>query len=259
MNDKPEPQLDTRPDVDARSAGVDTPASDHADSGRSTSRAAELTTSKVLAGGMAAATAAVLGSHYGSLGTVGGAAVGSVITTVGTSLYQRSLERARTRVATRVPGATAIPRPRSASPTPRRGSALRADSPSRADSSSTVRRWARYGLVATVLVFAVGLGLVTGVEWVKGAPLSGGAGGTSVGRLVGPTPPVAPSEPEPGTPAGNGDSAGNGDPSEDADPSADAEPSDGPAPSSPTPPPSGEPPAPPDPLRMPGSELLLGR
>ncbi len=133
-------------------------------------KVAELSTSKVLAGGMAAATSAVLGSHFGAFGTVGGAAVGSVITTVATSLYQSSLLRAKERVACRVPvSAPTLPRPHLP-----RGRTVRAASS------------------GAFLIFAVGIALVTGVEWAKGAPLSGGSPGTSLGRVFSPAPTVKP-------------------------------------------------------------------
>ena len=117
-------------------------------------RRIELTTSKVTAGALAAATAAAAGSAFGAAGTVAGAAAGSVVSTVGAAVYQRSLERTGDSVRTRLQS---------------RGVAL----PTR--------------LLAGVaaVVFVLGLLLVTGFEWVKGSPLSGGQGGTSIGRVLG--------------------------------------------------------------------------
>ena len=37
-----------------------------------------------------------------------------------------------------------------------------------------------------VVAFAIGLFVVTGIEWVKGSPISGGESGTSVGRVLRP-------------------------------------------------------------------------
>jgi hypothetical protein len=189
------------------------------------SKATELSTSKVVAGGMAAATSAVLGSQFGAFGTVGGAAVGSVVTTVGTSLYQRSLEHARSRVTARLPmqvgrgqqppeggippsatvrntaadtveltSAQGVAPGRAERAVPGRagkaapGRAGKA-APGRAGKAAPAERvpprhWARALLIGTALVFCLGLALVTGIEWVKGSPLSGGSGGTSVGAVL---------------------------------------------------------------------------
>ncbi|MFC5064920.1 hypothetical protein ACFPBZ_22035 [Actinomycetospora atypica] len=57
---------------------------------------------QIMAGALAAATAAILGSFLGVIGTIGGAAAASVISTVGTALYQRSLERTRDAVKSRL-------------------------------------------------------------------------------------------------------------------------------------------------------------
>lgn len=55
----------------------------------------QLKTTQVTAGALAAVTAAVLGSKLGIAGTVSGAALASIITTVGNVVYQRSLERTK--------------------------------------------------------------------------------------------------------------------------------------------------------------------
>src|SRR4051794_26455207 len=57
---------------------------------------------QIVSGALAAATAAILGSFLGVAGTIGGAAVASIISTVGASLYQRSLERTRDAVKDRL-------------------------------------------------------------------------------------------------------------------------------------------------------------
>lgn len=161
-----------------------------------------LTVNQILAGAGAAATSAVAGSFFGAAGTVVGAALGSVVSTVGTTLYQRSLDRTRDTVRARIRvvgkgrstvvverpvasgGSTgaAVPAPRT-SPEEPETVLLAPVAPVRA----RPRRW----LVAagvTVLVFVLGLLLVTGLEWAKGSPLGGGEAGTSVGEVVGPPP-----------------------------------------------------------------------
>jgi hypothetical protein len=130
--------------------------------------AASLSASKVVAGGMAAATSAVCGSYFGAFGTVGGAAAGSIATTVGTSLYQRSIERAGQRVRARV----------------RRGAGQPSDTPPAAGRRRYLPRKLIAAVLGTLVVFAVGIGVVTAVEWIKGGPLSGDGRGTSVGRVL---------------------------------------------------------------------------
>ncbi|GAA4806593.1 hypothetical protein GCM10023200_50280 [Actinomycetospora chlora] len=61
-----------------------------------------LTFPQIIASALAAATAAILGSFLGVIGTIGGAAVASIITTVGSALYQKSLEVTRDRVKQRL-------------------------------------------------------------------------------------------------------------------------------------------------------------
>ena len=56
----------------------------------------DLGVNKLIAGAGAAATSAILGSFFGAMGTVTGAAVGSIASTVVTSVYEHSLNRTRT-------------------------------------------------------------------------------------------------------------------------------------------------------------------
>src|SRR5215212_2270215 len=53
-------------------------------------------------GAGAAATSAVVGSFYGAAGTVLGAALGSVVSMIATTLYQHSLDRTRDTVKARI-------------------------------------------------------------------------------------------------------------------------------------------------------------
>ena len=168
---------------------------------------------------LAAVTTAAAGGFIGGAGgTVAGAAVASVVTTVGEAIYQRSLERTRDRVRDRIgaarsgrgaPGvsATAVmgqdraaDRTRVAPAAP--GTAVLApgealppepdESPTRVITPTEVPPPARSGhgkriaiLAATgVLIFVVAMIVVTGIERVKGSPLSGGEG-TSVGEVFG--------------------------------------------------------------------------
>ena len=70
--------------------------------GTSSSSGIGLTFPQIIASALAAATAAIMGSFLGVLGTIGGAAVASIVSTVGSALYQRSLEATRDRVKQRL-------------------------------------------------------------------------------------------------------------------------------------------------------------
>ena len=163
-------------------------------------KAVDLTVNKVLAGAGAAATSAVLGSFFGATGTVTGAALGSVASTVATTLYQRSLDRTRDTILARVRITPGRRTDLSDTPTVQ----LTAPTPTDPGESATtqlqvepvLRRPRRFWIyaAATVVVFAIGLLVVTGLEWAKGASLTTGQPGTSVGRVL--TPPAADHEDE---------------------------------------------------------------
>ncbi len=158
----------------------------------------------------ATTTAAAGGLVGGAAGTIVGAAVASVVTTVGEAVYQRSLERTRDHVRSRLDAR----RPPAASPPPA-PTAVLPDGPPPDDSPTvhlrpvaaggTRRSRARVAaLVASgLLVFLVAMVVVTGIERVKGSPLSGGAG-TSVGEVIGTRPSAAATtSEEPADPTGD--------------------------------------------------------
>jgi hypothetical protein len=156
-------------------------------------KAPDLTVNKVIAGAGAAATSAVLGSYFGATGTVAGAALGSVASTVATTLYQRSLDRTRDTILARVritagrrPDLSDRPTVQLTVPQQR----LPAEpATTQLQVEPVLRRPRRFWLWAgaTVLVFVIGLLVVTGLEWAKGSSLTTGTPGTSVGRVL--TPP----------------------------------------------------------------------
>ncbi|MGI5126207.1 hypothetical protein ACQEVB_05260 [Pseudonocardia sp. CA-107938] len=174
--------------------------------------APDLTLSKVLAVAGAGATSAVLGSLFGVAGTVLGAAVGAVLTTVATTLYQRSLDRARSVVTARL---------RSQGPTstddldtvvmapPARPGEQPTELIAPADLPGRSRRRIVGYVLATVIGFGLALGLVTGIEALKGSTLLKGESGTSVGRVLqgGPRASVTPT-PDPSD--SDDDSGGSG-------------------------------------------------
>lgn len=144
--------------------------------------------SQVLAGALAAITAAVLGSTMGVAGTVIGAGLASVVSTVGGALYLRSIQRTRQGVRTvraKVVGrngTTSVlvadledkPEPQEEEP----------DEGNEQTQPPSGRRLRWPVLVAgSVLAFALGMLVITGVEWIKGEPLSGGSG-TTIGDVL---------------------------------------------------------------------------
>jgi hypothetical protein len=141
---------------------------------------------KVVAGAGAAATAAVAGSYFGAAGTIAGAAIGSVVTTITTAAYQHSLDRTRETVHAhvRLPGSHDVDVKRVVEPTSGADPGASAQSP-----TLPKRRWQRrWSLLvgATALIFLLAVLGVTGVELIKGSQLLRGQPGTSVGTLVSP-------------------------------------------------------------------------
>ena len=153
-----------------------------------------ITPTQVIASALAAITAAFLGSTLGVAGTVIGAGIASLVSTVGSAIYQHSLDRTGTTLRSRV---TAL---RGTSPdSPGTLAGFKGvlepgfdgdDEPTRQlrpAAAPVRRRRPRWAVVAglTVAAFALGMGVVTAVELLHGGPISGGTAGTSVGSLFG--------------------------------------------------------------------------
>ncbi len=189
----------------------------------SPSRAAQLglTAPHVAGGALASVTAALAASRLGVGGTLIGAAVGSVVSTIGGALYAHSLDRAGQRVittrqrlirpatgtdlsdpvalppeldarsgvvaegtSTEVP--TEHPSEPAADPPP--GRRARRDAPARQRPSWKVLVAAGVGL------FVLTMGVITGLEFLLGHPVSdSNSSGTTVQRAVDPAPDVEPS------------------------------------------------------------------
>jgi len=173
-----------------------------------------LNTTQVVASMAAAVVAAFIGAQLGVAGTIAGAAIASVISVVGSAVIGHSLLVTRSKVVqtvqhVRTAGSstvspadsdetvvlTAVTRQdlertalmRQSTPAPTRPDVPRSASTAAAPSHRSWWRrpgrirWALLGLATSVLVFAGALGMVTMVEAVKGAPISGGSqGGFSV-------------------------------------------------------------------------------
>jgi hypothetical protein len=150
----------------------------------------DLTVNKVMAGAGAAATTAVLGSYFGAAGTVAGAALGSVASTLATSLYQHSLDRTRDTLVARIRvrrGGVTGEEQTVRLPRPAFDEQGRPIGPDLDDRRPRRRRWL-LAAGATLLVFVVAMTVITGIELVKGSTITGNASGTSVGRVVAPPP-----------------------------------------------------------------------
>jgi hypothetical protein len=152
--------------------------------------------SQVLAGALAAVTAALIGSTMGVAGTVVGAGLASVISTVGGTLYLRSIQRTkesvrtvRAKVVGRSGGATVLVStedPEDPAEEAEPGEEIEAE-PSTDDRPPTEKRRLRWAVLAvtTLAAFALGMLAVTGVEWLRGESLSGD-GATTFGSIVAP-------------------------------------------------------------------------
>lgn len=146
---------------------------------------------QVMAAALAAVTAALLGSTIGVAGTVAGAGVASVITTVGGEVYLRSLQRTRAAAARARQLATSGIRRRGETgsevalaeqPTvqlPRPGESPPEEEPSRL-------RKLRWPLIigTSVAAFAVAILAIVGFESATGTQIGGGTG-SSIGKIFG--------------------------------------------------------------------------
>jgi hypothetical protein len=209
------------------------------DAPQSTERKPAITVTQLMATALAAITAAFLGSFIGITGTIVGAGIASVISSVASALYQKSLERTRHRVrstVSQVRTRTRVDRPTGTEP-----AGVEVSSPSAAPSADRKRlRWALVvGL--TVLAFVVGMGVVTGIELLRGGPISGGDNGTTVGGLLGQptqrststTPTPSPSTSNPSTSGSTAPSTTTGPPTTSTGPTRTTSPTT--TPSTPTP------------------------
>ncbi|WIY05225.1 hypothetical protein QRX60_15765 [Amycolatopsis mongoliensis] len=146
---------------------------------------------QVMAAALAAVTAALLGSTLGVAGTVAGAGVASVITTVGGELYLRSLQRTR--------AAALKARQLAASGIRRRGGTgagaevalaeqptVQLPKPGEDPEAPSRLRKLRWPLIigTSVAAFAVAILAIVGFESATGTQIGGGTG-SSIGKIFG--------------------------------------------------------------------------
>lgn len=159
---------------------------------------------QVLAGVLASVSAAVVASFFGVAGTIAGAAVVSVVATVGGAAYNAGIRRTQARLQRlqnlrlTMPGRR-LSQGEGAGAEPRAVAAAQADATAPPDGGvpadgegrvAAARRWLaqhRLGLAGGVaLVFALSLAIVTGIELLGDRPLSGRSSAgerTSIGSL----------------------------------------------------------------------------
>jgi hypothetical protein len=156
----------------------------------------DLKPTQIAAGALAAVTAALLGSTLNVAGTITGAAIASIVSTIGSALYQRSIERthesvlrvgSKAWVVKPVDGETASEASAEAPDETSGQTEGKTEDKTEVDAEDKARESRRWPKVAAgaVLVFVLGMLAVTGVEWLRGAPLSGGDQGTTLGAVVG--------------------------------------------------------------------------
>lgn len=133
----------------------------------------QLSAAQILSGALASVSAAVVASVFGVAGTLIGAALTSVVATVGGALYTHSLERARERVRLR----RAVARP----PIP--AAPPSGVPPAWATGAARGVSWGAIRVVAgaSALAFVLAIGMLTAAETVAGRP---------VAELVGHPPPA---------------------------------------------------------------------
>lgn len=196
---------------------------------------------QLLGGAGAAVSSAVVASYLGVAGTLIGAALGSIVSTVSAALYTNWAETAHGRLPTarRVAVIDGSRRGDSSEPVPSTARGPVVITAGRAGRKRRLRRL----IAGAVAVFVLAIGVVTAIELGLGHPVSGQEqrGGTSIGNVVGTTqttpvqapsapatdaPTVSPSdgttstpsEPTPSSPSNDGGATGTSTPGDGATP-----------------------------------------
>ena len=142
---------------------------------------------KTIGGALAAVCAAVVGSYLGVAGTLIGAAVASIIGTVGTEIYERSIKKGGQKLQTLAPAFVKAP---AAVGTPPVAAATEEDSPSHTVPPRQLIRWKRVAVVAGS-VFVLAMGALTVFELFTHKSVASTVGnntkaGSTVGGLLNP-------------------------------------------------------------------------
>lgn len=138
---------------------------------------------QLTAGALAAVSSAVVASFFGVAGTLIGAAVASVISTLSATLYSQSLQRTNERLRRARQHVTRRPPAREATETPETV-VLPAYLDPRSEPARRLRiRWPRVAVYA-VGVFVLAMGIVTGIELVGQRPVSALVGVAETSRTT---------------------------------------------------------------------------
>jgi len=148
----------------------------------------QLSATQVAAGALASVSSAVVASFFGLAGTLIGAGLASVISTVSAALYSSSLRKtneklriARSQLTGRQsPVADTEVAPAAADTPATRVLPAHLD-PRRAPARRTRPRWTRVAVYAAA-VFALAMGIVTGIELIGQKPVSALVGGTQTSQ-----------------------------------------------------------------------------
>src|ERR687894_204013 len=148
----------------------------------------QLSATQVAAGALAAVSSAVVASFFGLAGTLIGAALASVISTVSAALYSNSLQktneklrRARGQVTGRLSAADET-EVASAAPAAPATQVLPAHlDPRRAPARRSRPRWTKVAVYAAA-VFVMAMGIVTGIELIGQKPVAALVGGTETSQ-----------------------------------------------------------------------------
>ncbi|RSM39458.1 hypothetical protein DMA12_29565 [Amycolatopsis balhimycina DSM 5908] len=142
---------------------------------------------QVLAAALAAVTAALLGSTLGVAGTVAGAGVASVVSTVGSELYLRSLQRTREAALRARQLATSGIRRRGPAVDITDQPTVQLKPPEQAPTGLSSRlRKLRWPLIigTSAVAFVVAIVSIVGFESATGTQVGGGTG-ESIGKILG--------------------------------------------------------------------------
>jgi hypothetical protein len=157
----------------------------------------KIKTVEIIAGSLAALTAAFLGAQLGVAGTVAGAGVASLITTGGAAFYEKSLEKTAKTLKEQI---SSRQKTKIISSDQIRATYRHADGTTESfsgqlsppsSSSFLQRKWKSFAVVG-ILSFVVGMFILTDIELVHGAPISGGNSGTTLSGLAGQSTSTAP-------------------------------------------------------------------
>jgi hypothetical protein len=170
----------------------------------------QLSATQVAAGALAAVSSAVVASFFGLAGTLIGAALASVISTVSAALYSSSLQKTNEklrRARGQLPGRQAAVEETKVAPAAPATQVLPAHlDPRRAPDRRPRPRWTKVAVYAAA-VFVMAMGIVTGIELIGQRPVSALVGGadtsttTTIGAITNASSSSAEQDDDPSTPS----------------------------------------------------------